>query len=385
MIVGFYLDTSHPKKNGLIPVKLRITVNGQQKYFKTDYATSEEDWKKVFSAGARGDNKIMKNRLDEFQRKAEEIIESMKVFSWNTLSRRLYAKDIDGIEDLFREYIAVLYKDGKEGTAQTYESALKSFTAFGGLSFDIDADYLNKYEHWMLTRERKRSITTVGIHMRSLRNIMNIARERQLTTNYPFGKRAYVIPASRNIKKALTKVEVDKIKAYKPKNEAYQRAIDYWLFSYYAHGMNFKDITVLKKTDIQGDILTYTRAKTSRTTRSNIKKIRVWLRPELKAIIKRQGVAKGELVFPFDKFDIEKRRQFIKTTNDYMNRVGKELKFTFKLTTYVARHSWSTILKNSGANKSYIQEAGGWQTEQAMESYFDGFPKDYIKEMAERT
>ena len=86
---------------------------------------------------------------------------------------------------------------------------------------------------------------------------------------YPFGKRRYQIPTSRNIKKALKLQDVAKIYHYAPECEQESRAKDFWLFSYLANGINPKDIASLKYRNIEGEYLIFERAKTENTTRSN--------------------------------------------------------------------------------------------------------------------
>jgi integrase/recombinase XerD len=52
-----------------------------------------------------------------------------------------------------------------------------------------------------------KSITTVGIYNRTLRAIFNDAIAEEVISRenyYPFGNRKYKIPASRNVKKALS-------------------------------------------------------------------------------------------------------------------------------------------------------------------------------------
>ena len=55
-----------------------------------------------------------------------------------------------------------------------------------------------------------------------------------------------------------------------------------------------------------------------------------------------------------------------------------------KATTYVARHTFSTILKRSGASTEYIQEALGHADIKTTESYLDSFEKEVKKDFAGR-
>jgi integrase/recombinase XerD len=58
---------------------------------------------------------------------------------------------------------------------------------------------------------------------------------------YPFGKNRYQIKAPRNIKKALTIEQINKIINYEVEEGSTQHfARDIWLFSYLCNGMNIK-------------------------------------------------------------------------------------------------------------------------------------------------
>ncbi len=79
------------------------------------------------------------------------------------------------------------------------------------------------------------SITTVGIYLRALRMIINIAIDNTAfrKEDYPFGKRRYVIPTGKNIKKALPIDQIKKIFDYPTSPglpRASERFLDIYLF-----------------------------------------------------------------------------------------------------------------------------------------------------------
>lgn len=65
-------------------------------------------------------------------------------------------------------------------------------------------------------------------------------------------------------------------------------------------------------------------------------------------------------------------------------RIVKKLGIDKKPTTYVARHTFSTVLKRSGASTEYIQEALGHTNIKTTENYPDSFEKEVKKEFALR-
>lgn len=62
--------------------------------------------------------------------------------------------------------------------------------------------------------------------------------------------------------------------------------------------------------------------------------------------------------------------------------VDKRLKIkpTIDLTTYVARHTYATVLKRSGVNTSIISESLGHSSEKITQIYLDSFENSQIDE-----
>ena len=75
---------------------------------------------------------------------------------------------------------------------------------------------------------------------------------------------------------------------------------------------------------------------------------------------------------------------FVRSVNDWMAKIRKKLSIEKKITTYVARHTFSTVLKRSGASTEYIQEALGHTDIKTTESYLDSFGKEIKKEFSNK-
>ena len=139
----------------------------------------------------------------------------------------------------------------------------------------------------------------------------------------------------------------------------------------------------------QDDIIVVYREKTKRLNRLKPKKITVIRNQFINDIIEQWGNKRGkptDLVFNiFEEDDdaqtrMEKVLQFIKVTNKWMKRIGKELGFDLSLTTYVARHSFSTMLLRSGASVEFISESLGHSDIKTTQYYLDGFDLETKKE-----
>ncbi|MEO6455067.1 MAG: site-specific integrase [Ginsengibacter sp.] len=287
------------------------------------------------------------------------------------------------VSNSFFSYIKSKLKEGKIGAAVCMHCAYKSLVKFGGnVCFrEITVSYLNLFEQWLQNNEASK--TTISIYVRGLRTIFNEAIDEGLIKRekcYPFGRRKYRIPSSKNIKKALELSDISKIYYYKCDSgiEGEQKGKDFWVFSYFANGMNIKDIVFLKWKNIQDGYLVFERAKTERAMRSDPKLITVFINEDMWSIIERWGNkdrSAKNYIFPILEPGMTPLRQydvvqlFLGLINEWMERIRKKLDINKKATTYVARHTFSAVLKRSGVSTEYIQEALGHANIKTTENY----------------
>ena len=433
--IKIVLDTRREKNSGTFPVKLRVTFNRKSEHYTTIYDITESDFKK-FSAHRISDSLIaLKETLNSIEVDAIKAAKEISPFSFlafetdfikdnpsfvqrnrkkesvnitsNTFDIKPYEKrisllrethpDNDYISVTFLSYIMKLLEEGKVGSALNYQDAYNSLKKFrGNVRFtDITVGYLKQYEYWMIN-VRNRSKTTVGIRLRALRAVFNEAIENGIIKKekcYPFGRKRYLLPTSRNLKKALNLTDVKKIYEFQPDNEEEKKAKDFWLFCYFGNGMNPKDMAYLRFKNIDGDYLHFTRAKTEHTIRTEPKLITVFFSDDMKRIVQKWGnkdTDKNNFIFPLlnhkanllEQFNIVKR--LIITINDGMKRIAAQLSIERKVTNIVSRHTFSTVLKRSGVSTEFIQESLGHTNKRTTENYLDSFEKEVKKEYAKK-
>jgi len=392
------LDTRSTKKTGKHPVKLRVIHERTAKYCPLNIDLFEDEWEKVISEKPRGLYKELKLKLSRFENKANDIINDMPVYSFPAFQKLFTGKRPKEITlyNLFETIIENLYNEERVGTAISYQDAMKSIKKFSpSLEFhEITKEWLFEYENWMLSHGK--SLTTVGIYLRALRVVLNeaITKGKLPKEAYPFGRKSYQIPAGHNAKKALKLSEIKKIIEYQPDHTTWEaKARDFWILSYLCNGANMKDIARLKYKHIDSERIVFIRAKTQRSTRSNQKPIVVYLSPEIKAIIETWGqkpIHPEKYVFDIlvegvtPKREKELIQQATKNVNTWIKRIAKavEIQDWEKITTYWARHSFSTVLKRSGASTEFISESLGHKDLRTTENYLDSFEDDMKKQYA---
>ena len=395
--VNIFHDLRRVKKNNLYPVKLRVTFDRRSKYMETGIDLSKEDFGKLSSRRISKELLDIKENLLELEAKANSIIKIVRPFNFPVFIEKFKQKTYDAtyVETLYVEIIDKLMAQCRVGTADNYKSSLRSLQLFKkNLRFeDVSDTFLFRYETWML--ERGRSITTVGIYCRCLRAIFNEAIYRKIISldYYPFGKRKYQMPVSKNIKKALKLQDIGKIYFYQPKQDKglEAKAKAFWLFSYFANGMNMKDIALLKFKNISDEFLSFERAKTIRSTRTNPKLITVYINDDIRAIIRKWSnwdKSRENYVFPILKPGLtpsqqrDRIKEFTRDVNDGIKTICFETGIEDHVTTYSARHSFSTVLKRSGASIEFISEALGHTDVKTTESYLDSFENEMKKEFS---
>ncbi len=177
---------------------------------------------------------------------------------------------------------------------------------------------------------------------------------------------------------------------YQPVSSDWQRALDFWIFSYLCSGMNFADIISLKLENINGKHLNFHRQKTIRTKKKDLRPIKVGLNQRAIAIIERWKTINpaNPYLFPILEAELSAKtiknrcQRFIKWVNRRMYEICEELKIEHKTSTYAARHTFSTVLKRKGVPTSFIKDALGHSSVATTENYLDSFEDDVTLEYA---
>jgi len=387
------LDKRRPNKTGTYPIRIRINHKRVTRDYKTGQKANIEEWEKITGERPRGLAADKKIQIISLLQRAYNIITEIEPFSFtdfNEVYLNKQGNDKNNVYYWYEDKIKELKANGQIGTASTYiysKKALKDFSEKEILTFDkITLQFLKNFEQWFYDNDS--SPTTVGIYMRPLRHIFNRAADHRsnFIKDYPFKK--YKIPTPKNIKKALTKEEVKSIYLYQSierSPEAFYK--DIWLFSYFANGINMKDICKLKYSNIKGNNIEFRRAKTMRTNK-NTKPITIVLTDDLIRIIEEHGTkpkAKDNYIFKFLKKGIDETqemkdiKQATKRTNFYIKKIGKAVGIVQSISTYTARHSFATILKNAGVSPSFIGESMGHASLRTTESYLGSFETEQRK------
>lgn len=389
------LDERREKSEEKYPLKLRVTYARIRKYYNIGIDLTKQQYQSLPTSKLEALRDV-RTKIKAWEVKAENIYKQLPEFTFKEFEKVFLAKQMEvkpvDVYSKFTEYVNKLKAESRISTSQSYNCALVSLKSYKSkLSFEeITPDFLNGYERNML--KDGKSTTTVGIYLRSLRTIYNLAIDSGLVNRelYPFKKKKFQIPAGENVKKALTLAEIEMIFKYDTvAGSSMDKAKDFWIFSYLCCGLNLKDICQLRYDQIDGDKLFVVRAKTRLSTKGNQKSLTIFLSPEVKEIIKKWGVtAITPKTYIFDILtegisplrERELIQYFNKLVNKYMKKIGEDLGIKKPITSYSARHSYATVLKRLGVSVEKISESLGHKSTETTQSYLDSFEDDVRKE-----
>ena len=385
--VSAMLDTRRTKSDGKCPVKIRVTHRRTRWYYPTGKDLTPEEWSALSTTKARALVSIRKDIESSYQivRSAVEELTTAGAFTFDALNNRLKGATSDTVNTAFRAKISAFNQQGQVGTATVYDTILKGIERFAGAHIPFDAvtvSWLVRYAAFLQSEGKKQ--TTIAIHLRHLRAILNEARRQGIVkeAQYPFGRGRFEIQEGEGRKMALTLEQIGQIARYDDGSEATAKYRDYWLFLYLCNGINVADFVRLRFRDIVNGEICFVRQKTARTTRTR-KEIRVVVTDRMLAIIDRWGnpTAPDRFIFPVLDGAEDAMRQKLKTQyltraiNKRMATIGEDLGIG-NISTYTARHSFATVLKRAGANIAYISESLGHNDLKTTENYLASFERE---------
>ncbi len=386
------------KSNGKYPVKLKLIFNREKRFYNTGIDLSKEQFNRLTT-----DRSLKKQHKDiiYYLDKADKIIETLGYsFSFKSFDKQFLSKKSDdhaeSSYDLIKgltKYKSLLESEGRWKSADSFQSTISQIDRFIGkkkMTWDeVDYEFLKKFDTHL--KSKNLSESSIGIYMRNIRTVFNIAITEGIISKdlYPFGRNKYTPPTTRNVKKALSVEDIRKLHEYIPENEFEAKAKDFWFFSYYANGLNIKDICLLKYSNIIDDEIQFYRQKT-RNSRKEQQKIYVILTDELRDIIKRRGKKQytpDDFIFdrmpssnPNSKEISNAVNQTVKFVNDFIKRIAEKIELTRIPTTNFARHTYSTVLKRAGVPIELISENLGHSSIKTTQLYLDSFEKEQRKE-----
>ena len=382
--------------NGEHPLMLRIAQNGKSTYKSLKISVAAKHWD--FERNVPKPNNpnkdliqkiILKTKLDYQQKILEKKANSEEFTASSLINEQKDSIKAKTVEEFYLSLIEDLKQKGRIGNSYAYLNSyntLRNFNKGKKLNYTfshIDVSFCKKFEDWMRSKGNKD--TTLSYQFRTLRATYNKAIEAKIVAREknPFIEYKLSHFNTKTIKRALSKNDILKIINADCTSQSKLRQLthDLFSFSYLCGGISFVDIANLTRQNIVEDRLIYQRQKTHGN-------INLLLSKEASTIIAKYSTFQQEAEYLFPILHCKRHitpmqksnrvHKICHQVNTELRKFAQELGITSEVTTYVARHSFATILKKSGVNIGIISQALGHQDIKTTQIYLSKFDNEQV-------
>ena len=258
-------------------------------------------------------------------------------------------------------------------TLENYRSAISKVREFAGDNWQrltvtaITRQWTDNFTRW-LQQQHADKPQTVDFYLRTFRAVYRHALNlTESTANAkPFGGPRP--GGSFSAKRALKRGDMLKILSPELREKLKPRqieALDVLVFIFYARGMAFQDVYRLRWSMISDGHIRYKRSKTGAL-------IDVEVVPELEEIMRRYHRKDSPYVLPFlheSRKGNTGKELSEKSALRRINRAVYNIIGDVKLTTYVLRHTWATLMLEDGSQVEVISQCMGHSSIRTTQIY----------------
>ena len=434
--ITIIIGKNNVNKDGLYPLRLRISKNSQEKHIGLNENVLPNQWSE--STGRMHTKQTKKelndktisvhkncieinDNLSRQEIKAKEIIQDFdkNKIDW-TLSQFetafLHKAKKGKVKLYFETLIQTLHDTDHTGNALRYASTLQMLCLFDKRINDrvfseIDLAYVKAFDVFLQTPRvttmvlksgNVRTIQRKGCsgntrkgYFRELRAVLNraIQDKEASQTTYPFGKGGFIVAAleEETDKRYLPSAYLLKIKTTASSKWENEYARKLFLFSYFTYGMSFTDMARLTYDNIKrfenGQYLVFKRQKTKNSKKSASMKIKIT--DELNIIISDLCAIMTPVenyILPIVTIGGYSGRTLynhikgrLKKFDKYLIELSKELELDdVHITSYVSRHSMSMALQGNEVPREIISQILGHKDLETTNTYLDSFESSVI-------
>ncbi|RYU94738.1 site-specific integrase [Emticicia agri] len=391
------LYTSKTLSNGEHPIVIQLIKDRKIKKISIGHSCKAEQWdfKANLPKKKHPQYRELEILIEKKKNEAKALLLTLETekndFSFIEYEKKYHNKNKRITVFTFLDKIVEdLIKANRVGNSDVYKDLkrkLSRHTNGKDLTFsEIDQLFLNKLEQDF--RERKMSEVSMSTYFRTLRATYNkaISEGYAKRTDYPFEIFKIAKFNTKTQKRAISQDDIEKIINFSAEigSKLYDSK-SIFIFSYYAWGINFNDIAKLEWKNFHEGTLNYIRSKTKKPQS-------VFLLPPAIEIMEYYREYRADnYIFPILDFKVHTTPVSIKyRIKKMMKQVNKDIKYIAQqvgikedITTYVARHTFATVMKRNGTSITIIKDLLGHGTEQETKIYLDDFASDTLYKATE--
>ncbi|MFT3908268.1 MAG: site-specific integrase [Ferruginibacter sp.] len=376
MNITFSFELNASKNSGKEgSILIRCTQNRKHRRVSTGISVLPKFWDKVHHKIrnshplANEYNPIILEKLKKITAEYSKLLADNVEVTIDDLVRNYNSEPITNFFDFaYKIKMAEIKSTNKVGTYRRYDTVLSKFKTFTGQKLNLNGvnyQLLKKYEAYLIT-ELNNSRNTVSANFSAIRAIINEAiRHGIYKGRNPFDQ--LQLRYTDNTKEKLTVQELYRL-IHNPIPPIYslQLARDFFHACFLAEGTRGGDMIAMKKENIINNCLVFSQQKTGT-------KMIIPIAQELMTIFKKY-VGSGKYIFPMlnneemvNEITIGNKLAYI---NKYLKELAKYSGILKKLSTHVARHTYTDLaLEINNGNIYNVQQSLGHSSIKTTELY----------------
>ena len=381
LTILFYIQRIRINKNGLCPLKCRITFYKKRKEFSTGLFINPDYWNsKKQKANIPNDNNYLNNQLSLIKQKINQAFLFLEVNEFDFDVEDVYfkykgksTKKNKTILELFHEHNEKIKNQiGKDYSINTYKkyeytnNHIKNFMKEYYNKSDLllnkmTIKFLNDFILYLKTNRNQKQVT-INRTIRRVRTVVKLALSEGYINNDPFVQ----YKPKRVVKKIvyLTTEELKSLEEYSFIQQRLQQVKDLFIFCCYT-GLAYQEMSTFTdgnlKKGFDGNLwIEMYRQKTKKT-------ISVPLLPKAKAIL--------------DKYDNSLPTISNQKFNSYLKEIADIVGINKRLTHHIARKTFATtVLLSNGISMEVVSELLGHSNMNITQSHYGKIVKSKISE-----
>lgn len=430
---GSFSLKATPNPKGERPIYLKYYVEGRYAKRSTDLWVLPDDWDKTHQV-VKSRHKSAARINGALANKKKKVDDQLLSFSDGVITWKIVQDMLDGkfipeeekaksiqFVDYCNEVNEKLYKRDDYGYSVYYnaklyikqfEDYLKNYKKVSSLTLkQVNKEILDEYVGYKVNVKKYKSNEGVNKSLTPMVKAVKYARDSgliEMSRAQPIIDEIYLDLKKRTYTpdedddsgsvRYLTEEQLKAFIDYKPKSNRKQATYDIkdiFLFSLYACGLRISDIVTLEWSNIDFEekkidkIQVKTKQKSKVSPRLPQEAIDILQKWQKRNLNERFVFDYLPADFVFSKEHSRDLKMKIntadRTINNSLNHIGEKLKFPFKLTIHVARHTFCVMALNSGISLHVVSQLMGHSsilaTEKTYAKYLDGTVDDEINKL----
>jgi site-specific recombinase XerD len=266
----FYISRTKAKKNGEVPVLMKININGNRVVMNLQRSINPNDWDsaRARALGRTNEARILNEYLETIRVKAHKKFTELLPYT-DEVTPQMLRDAILGVKsakskqiiDIWQDYVADLFKlIGKEVTRATYQKhsrAMRYFEEFLKKKYQapdvsiksVNYQMIQQFSIFLKTDKECNHNTTIKF-LQNLKTVTRLSIRSGWLLKDPFN--GISLTLKEVDRPYLSHEEIERLIAFNSPFDRLNRVRDFFVFSCFT-GLAYIDVSKLKRSEIEGN------------------------------------------------------------------------------------------------------------------------------------